>query len=625
MSARGQDGAADRLWRTAGEGFGWRELRPGQLSAMEQVMAGRDTLVVMPTGAGKSAVYQVPALLLDGPTVVVSPLLALQRDQIAGLPARHARRAVAVNSAQTASGTAEAWEAVDSGSATYVFLSPEQLAKDEVLERLERAAPALFVVDEAQCVSAWGHDFRPDYLRLAQAARRVGRPPLLALTATAAPPVRQEIVDRLGMDEPALVVAGFDRPNIALHVSRFLDDDDKRRAVVERAAGEPKPGLVYAATRKDTERYADELAGLGLAAAAYHAGLRGEERSRVHDAFLDGTLDVVVATSAFGMGIDKEDVRFVLHASIPGSLDAYYQEVGRAGRDGKPALAVLHYRPEDTGMRNFFAARTPGDDTLGKVAEHLDGQEAPLPLDELREETGLSRNRLTAAVRRRPGPPTPTTRARCGPIPACPPTRRSNRPARPHGRGSGWNARAWRWCAPTPRRPAAAAASSWATSGSPTRRPAGAATCAKRRPGTPRWRTAPRWPAARTPKAPGARTSPAARAAPATGGRPTRPGRPSVPGRGCATGSGATGRCSARRATASRSCSTPWGTAPCRCPPWPAGTCCRCSNGRGAEDPAQPGGGPSGRCSRALATPYRLAAIARPVRSDQSWPRSSSR
>ncbi|MGI5479548.1 RecQ family ATP-dependent DNA helicase [Streptomyces lavendofoliae] len=398
MSARGQDGAAGRLRRTAGEGFGWRELRPGQLSAMEQVMAGRDTVVVMPTGAGKSAVYQVPALLLDGPTVVVSPLLALQRDQIAGLPARHARRAVAVNSAQTASGTAEAWEAVDSGAATYVFLSPEQLAKDEVLERLERAAPALFVVDEAQCVSAWGHDFRPDYLRLAQAARRVGRPPLLALTATAAPPVRQEIVDRLGMDEPALVVAGFDRPNIALHVSRFLDDDDKRRAVVERAAGEPKPGLVYAATRKDTERYADELAGLGLAAAAYHAGLRGEERSRVHDAFLDGTLDVVVATSAFGMGIDKEDVRFVLHASIPGSLDAYYQEIGRAGRDGKPALAVLHYRPEDTGMRNFFAARTPGDDTLGKVAEHLDGQEEPLPLDELREETGLSRNRLTAAV-----------------------------------------------------------------------------------------------------------------------------------------------------------------------------------------------------------------------------------
>ncbi|MEU0667516.1 ATP-dependent DNA helicase RecQ [Streptomyces lavendulocolor] len=398
MSERGADDGTERLRRTAAEVFGWPELRQGQLAAMEQVMAGRDTLAVMPTGAGKSAVYQVPALLLDGPTVVVSPLLALQRDQIAGLPGTRAVRAVAVNSGQTAAETDAAWEAVGAGDAVYVYLSPEQLAKDEVLERLERSAPALFVVDEAQCVSAWGHDFRPDYLRLAQAARRVGRPPLLALTATAAPPVRQEIMDRLGMDDPALVVAGFDRPNIALCVRRFQDDDDKRRAVVERAAGEPKPGIVYAATRKDSEWYAGELAGLGLTAAAYHAGLRAQERSRVHDAFLDGTLDVVVATSAFGMGIDKEDVRFVLHASVPGSLDALYQEVGRAGRDGRPALAVLHYRPEDTGMRNFFAARTPGDATLGKVAEHLDEQDGPLPLDDLRKETGLSRNRLTAAV-----------------------------------------------------------------------------------------------------------------------------------------------------------------------------------------------------------------------------------
>ncbi|MEV6959594.1 ATP-dependent DNA helicase RecQ [Streptomyces sp. NPDC051207] len=387
-----------RLRRTATEAFGWRELRPEQLRAMTEVVAGRDTLVVMPTGAGKSAVYQVPALLLDGPTVVVSPLLSLQRDQIAGLLEHRAPQAVAVNSAQSAGQTEAAWQAVRAGDAEYLFLSPEQLAKEEVLERLARVAPALFVVDEAQCVSAWGHDFRPDYLRLADAARRLGRPPLLALTATAAPPVRQEIVDRLGMEEPALVVAGFDRPNIALHVLRFQDDDDKRRAVVERAAGEPKPGIVYAATRKDTERYAEELAGLGLTAAAYHAGLRSGERSRVHDAFLDGTLDVVVATSAFGMGIDKEDVRFVVHASIPGSLDAYYQEIGRAGRDGEPAVAVLHYRPEDTGMQNFFAARTPGTDTLGKVARHLSDQREPQDLDELRDETGLSRNRLTAAA-----------------------------------------------------------------------------------------------------------------------------------------------------------------------------------------------------------------------------------
>ncbi|CAM5712514.1 RecQ family ATP-dependent DNA helicase [Streptomyces canus] len=399
MPDKRSSGVSDRLARTAGDVFGWSELRPGQLTAMEAVMQGRDTLAVMPTGAGKSAVYQVPGLLLPGPTVVVSPLIALQRDQIAGL-LRHddAPDAVAVNSAQAAAEAEAAWDAVRHGDAEFLFLSPEQLAKDEVVERLARAAPSLFVVDEAQCVAAWGHDFRPDYLRLAQAAERVGRPTILALTATAAPPVREEIVERLGMEEPALVAAGFDRPNIALEVRRFLDDTDKRRGVVERAAAEPKPGIVYTATRRDAEAYADDLAALGLSAAAYHAGLTAGERSRVHDAFLAGETDVVVATSAFGMGIDKEDVRFVLHASVPGSLDAYYQEIGRAGRDGGPALAVLHYRPQDSGLQRLFATRAPDEDTLGAVAERIHERDAPTEPDDIRKETDLSRRRVTAAV-----------------------------------------------------------------------------------------------------------------------------------------------------------------------------------------------------------------------------------
>ncbi|MEU9328400.1 RecQ family ATP-dependent DNA helicase [Streptomyces canus] len=399
MPDKRSSGVSDRLARTAGDVFGWSELRPGQLTAMEAVMRGRDTLAVMPTGAGKSAVYQVPGLLLPGPTVVVSPLIALQRDQIAGL-LRHddAPDAVAVNSAQAAGETDAAWDAVRHGDAEFLFLSPEQLAKDEVIERLARAAPSLFVVDEAQCVAAWGHDFRPDYLRLAQAVQRVGRPPVLALTATAAPPVREEIVERLGMDDPALVVAGFDRPNIALEARRFLDDTDKRRGVVERAAAEPKPGIVYTATRRDAEAYADDLASLGLSAAAYHAGLTAGERSRVHDAFLAGETDVVVATSAFGMGIDKEDVRFVLHASVPGSLDAYYQEIGRAGRDGGPALAVLHYRPQDSGLQRLFATRAPDEETLGAVAERIHERGAPMEPDDIRKETDLSRRRVTAAV-----------------------------------------------------------------------------------------------------------------------------------------------------------------------------------------------------------------------------------
>ncbi|GGL64401.1 ATP-dependent DNA helicase RecQ [Streptomyces fumigatiscleroticus] len=391
---------AERLRRSAAEVFGWDTLLPGQLTAMEWVLQGRDTLVVMPTGSGKSAVYQVPGVLLSGPVVVVSPLLALQRDQIAGLPeGEGAPGAVAVNSALTAARTEAAWESVRRGEARFVYLSPEQLAKDEVVERLADAEPALFVVDEAQCVSSWGHDFRPDYLRLEQAVRRVGRPPVLALTATAAPPVRREIVERLGMTEPRLLVAGFDRPNIRLEVRRFLDEDDRRRAVLERAAAEPKPGIVYAATRKDSEYHAAELASLGFTAEAYHAGLKAAERARIHDAFLSGEADVVVATSAFGMGIDKEDVRFVLHASLPGSLDAYYQEIGRCGRDGDPALAVLHYRSEDTGMQTWFAGRAPGEKVLAEVADAVhDHRDDPAGLDELRRETGLSRNRVTAAV-----------------------------------------------------------------------------------------------------------------------------------------------------------------------------------------------------------------------------------
>ncbi|GAB2728765.1 RecQ family ATP-dependent DNA helicase [Streptomyces bullii] len=398
--ARREPERAGRLRAVADEVFGWENLLPEQLTAMEWVVGGEDTLVVMPTGSGKSAVYQVPALLLSGPVVVVSPLLALQRDQIAGLPdGDRAPGAVAVNSDLGAAQTEDAWNAVLRGDARLLYLSPEQLTKDEVVERLAEARPALFVVDEAQCVSSWGHDFRPDYLRLEQAVRRVGRPPVLALTATAAPPVRKEITERLGMRRPRLMVTGFDRPNIRLEVRRFQDDTDRRVSVVERAAAEPKPGIVYAATRKDTEHYAGELASLGLAAEAYHAGLRAAERARIHDAFLSGAADVVVATSAFGMGIDKEDVRFVLHASLPGSLDAYYQEIGRCGRDGRPALAVLHYRPQDTGMHTYFAGRTPGRDTLSEVAGAVhDHRRDPADLDELREDTGLSRNRVTAAV-----------------------------------------------------------------------------------------------------------------------------------------------------------------------------------------------------------------------------------
>ncbi|MEV7344052.1 RecQ family ATP-dependent DNA helicase [Streptomyces sp. NPDC093544] len=389
---------ARRLRRTAREVFGWDALRPGQLTAMKAVMGRRDAMVVMPTGSGKSAVYQVPGMLLAGPTLVVSPLIALQRDQIAGLLRNSGQTAVAVNSSMSRTQNEQAWESVSDGKAQFLFLAPEQLAKQEVVERLSALKPSLFVVDEAQCVSSWGHDFRPDYLRLRQAAESIGRPPILALTASAAAPVRADIVEQLGMCKVREVVAGFDRPNIRLEVTRFQDDSAKRRAVVERAAAEPKPGIVYVATRKDAEAYATELGELGLSAAAYHAGSRSADRSAVHDRFLGGELDVVVATSAFGMGIDKADVRFVLHASVPGSLDAYYQEIGRAGRDGAASRAILLYRTEDLGLQRFFSTGRPDADTIADVARRVRDRATAVTPTELQQETGLSATRLTAVL-----------------------------------------------------------------------------------------------------------------------------------------------------------------------------------------------------------------------------------
>jgi ATP-dependent DNA helicase RecQ len=293
----------------------------------------------------------VPALLLDGPTLVVSPLIALQRDQLEGIQDTRAPEAVAVNSTQRGGEHKQAWEAIRQGEAEYAFLSPEQLAKDEVVDALADLGVSLFVVDEAHCVSAWGHDFRPDYLRVGHVIERLGHPKVVALTATAALPVRRDIVRRLGLREHREVIASFDRPNLHLVVERFTEDLDKRHSVVtwvRALTADPatRRGLVYVASRKDTEFYADELARSGVTVAAYHAGMKAADRERVHEQFLADELDVVVATSAFGMGIDKPDVRFVAHASVPESLDSYYQQIGRAGRDGQPAEITLFYRPE---------------------------------------------------------------------------------------------------------------------------------------------------------------------------------------------------------------------------------------------------------------------------------------
>jgi ATP-dependent DNA helicase RecQ len=388
-----------RIREFARDVLGYQEFRPGQEAAMQSVVSGRDTLAVLPSGAGKTAVYQVAGQLLDGPVVVVSPLIALQRDQVERLAEIEDRagRAAQLNSTLSAGDQQEVLDALGDGTVRFVFLAPEQLTKPDVVDAVRDAGPALFVVDEAHCVSAWGHDFRPDYLRLGGVIEQLGHPTVLALTATAAPPVRAEIVERLEMRDPQVVVAGFDRPEIRLEVDHYADARGKDEGVLDRIlaeiGGDRGPGIVYSATRRGTGEIAAQLVDRGLRARAYHAGLAKAEREDTQRAWMDDELDVVVATTAFGMGIDKPDTRFVIHAEPADSVDSYYQEIGRAGRDGNPALAVLVYRQEDLGLRRFFAAGTPAEEELQQVAglvaaASAAGIEDGVDVKDLREETG---------------------------------------------------------------------------------------------------------------------------------------------------------------------------------------------------------------------------------------------
>jgi ATP-dependent DNA helicase RecQ len=349
--------------------FGFERLRPGQLEAARAAAEGRDVLAVLPTGGGKSAIYELAGLLRDGPTVVVSPLIALQDDQRAHLAAA-GLSAIVLNSQQSLRAHAAALAAARASDA-FVFLSPEQLANEQTREALRSAEPGLFVVDEAHLISQWGHDFRTDYMRLGAQADALGSPVRIALTATAAPPVRAEIVRRLGLRDPEIVIGDFDRPQIELSARLVRTVEEKHRELERAAAEFEGPGIVYAATHADAEAAHDVLAAVGETAVLYHAGLPARERREAMAAFLDGSARVVAATVAFGMGIDKPDVRWVLHADPPASLDAYYQEIGRAGRDGEAAHARLLFRVEDFGAAVHLTSRGVGAAAVARAAAML--------------------------------------------------------------------------------------------------------------------------------------------------------------------------------------------------------------------------------------------------------------
>ena len=360
-----------------GRHFGFPGLRPGQARALDPVLSGRDALVVMPTGAGKSLVYQLAAVVDHeagrGTTVVVSPLIALMKDQVDGLRARGIP-AASVHSGMTQVEQKEVLSALARGALAMIYVAPERLRQRGFLRALGAAQVARLAVDEAHCVSQWGHDFRPDYRTIAPARENMGSPPCVALTATATLDVQDDIRSSLRLRDPETIVTGFDRPNLVFEVRSTPGRKEKRRALAEVLRGhESGAGLVYVSTRKDAEELSQFIRqSTGQTCEAYHAGLPDRERSFVQDRFIGGELDLVVATNAFGMGVDRGDVRFVAHWSMPSTLEAYYQEAGRAGRDGLDSRAVLFYAPQDRGLREWFIEQqAPEQADLNKMHRAL--------------------------------------------------------------------------------------------------------------------------------------------------------------------------------------------------------------------------------------------------------------
>jgi ATP-dependent DNA helicase RecQ len=351
--------------------FGFDAFRAGQTEVISAILEGKDAVVVMPTGSGKSLCYQLPAMMLSGATLVVSPLIALMKDQVDALRARDLP-ATFINSSITPAEQHSRIHALSRGEFKLVYVAPERFRSGRFVEALQQAGISLFVVDEAHCISTWGHDFRPDYLKLKAAIKALGTVQTLALTATATPYVRSDIIQQLGLDKPPTFVSGFDRPNLSIEVIHTEREIEKIAHIKRLALTHKGSGIIYASTRKAVEQVATNLQWQGLSVAAYHAGMGDGVRIKAQEDFMSGRAQIIVATNAFGMGIDKPDIRFVAHYQMPGSIEAYYQEIGRAGRDDLPSDCVLLFNYADKNTHDFFIEGSyPDRDTIQGVYDSL--------------------------------------------------------------------------------------------------------------------------------------------------------------------------------------------------------------------------------------------------------------